>query len=124
MFRILVCAVLLLSTAFLFGQQSQNPSQNPPPPNPQVSPDSQQPQQQPGSSSQDKAAVNSQIQSNIKSALSGDPTLSGADVQASVDDVNITLTGTVQSQGQLDRVLALISPYAQYRKVVNKVNVH
>src|SRR5215472_6455283 len=119
MFRILVCAVLVLSTAFLFGQQSQPQTQNPPPPNPQTSPDNQRPQQQPGSSSQDKASVNSQIQSNIKSALSGDPALSGADVQASVDDVNITLTGTVQSQGQLDRVLALISPYAQYRKVVN-----
>lgn len=123
MFRIAVCAVLLLSTAFLFGQQSQPQNQNPPP-NPQVSPDNQQPQQQPGSNPQDKAAVNSQIQSNIASALSGDPSLSGANVQASVDDVNITLTGSVQSQGQLDRVLALISPYTRYRKVVNKVNIH
>jgi hypothetical protein len=44
-------------------------------------------------------------------------------VEVSVDDVNITLTGSVQSQGQMARVIALVSPYTQYRNVVNKVVV-
>ena len=81
-------------------------------------------QTSPQKNPQDKASVNSQILSNIQSSLDGDPTLSGTDVQVSVDDVNITLTGSVQSQGQLDRVLALASPYVGYRNVVNNVVIH
>jgi osmotically-inducible protein OsmY len=78
---------------------------------------------QPPASLQDKSGVNSQIQSNLRSDLKSDPGLSGTDVETTVDDVNITLTGTVQSQAQLDRVMALASPYASYRKLVNKVTV-
>ncbi len=124
MHRIPVCALLLLSAALAFCQQQpQNPNQAPPPANPQASPDSQQPQQEPNPHPQDKAAVNSQIQSNIASALSSDPALRGTDVQVSVDDVNITLTGSVQSQAEMDRVMALVAPYQRYRNVVNKVKV-
>ena len=72
---------------------------------------------------QDKASVNSNIESNLQSALSSDPVLSGADVQASVDDVAITLTGSVQSEGQHRRALAFASQYAQYRKIVDKIAV-
>ncbi len=122
MTRVPACALLLLSAALAFGQQQpQNPGQNPPPASPQASPDSQPPQQQ--TNPQDKAAVNSQIQSNIASTLRGDPALSGTDVQVSVDDVSITLTGLVQTQAQLERVMALVSPYQRYRSVVNKVKV-
>jgi osmotically-inducible protein OsmY len=106
----------------MFCQQATNQSQSPPATGQQVSPDKQQPQE-PESSRQDKASFNSQIQSNIQNVLSGDPILSGTDVKASVDDVNITLTGSVQSQGQMARVIALVSPYTQYRNVVNKVVV-
>ena len=120
MTMILVCA---LSTA-LFGapvlgwQQSQNPpAQTTPGGNPGSSP-------QPGEgSSQDKAANNAQMESNIRDSLSGDPALSGTSVQVSVDDSNITLTGSVQSQAQMERVVALVSPYARYRNVVNKMTV-
>ena len=122
--RILVCAVLLFLSTLATAQQppSSAPEQSSADPNA-----SQQPAQQPSPSQanpQDKASVNSQMQSDISSALSSDPSLSGASVQSSVDDVNITLTGTVQSKGQMDRVLALVSPYARYRNVVNKVVVH
>jgi osmotically-inducible protein OsmY len=94
--------------------QAEDASQEPPP----------QPQASPHKNTQDKASTNSQILSNIQSSLNGDPILSGTDVQVSVDDVNITLTGSVQSQGQLDRVLALASPYVSYRRMVNHVAVH
>ena len=97
---------LLMPAAWMPQSQSQ-PQANPTPaatPNPQ-----------------DKAEVNSKIQSNLQSVFSGDPSLQGADVSASVDDVAITLTGSVQSEGQHQRVLALASQYAQYRKIVDKI---
>jgi osmotically-inducible protein OsmY len=72
---------------------------------------------------QDKAGVNSNIQSNLRSVLSGDPVLSGASIDPSVDDVAITLNGTVQSEGQRRRALALASQYSQYRKIVDKLVV-
>ncbi len=121
--RIFVCAVLLFLSTLAAAQQ-QPPSSAPSPTDPNAS---QQPAQQPSPSQanpQDKASVNSQMQSDISSALSSDPSLSGTSVQASVDDVSITLTGSVQSKAQMDRVLALVSPYARYRNVVNKVEVH
>jgi len=70
---------------------------------------------------QNKSSANSTIQSNIESVLQGDPVLSSADVEATVDDHNITLTGTVDSYAQHQRVLQLVEPYARYRKVVDKI---
>ena len=40
-----------------------------------------------------------------------------------MDDVNITLTGSVESAGQMRRVMELIAPYISYRQVVNKVQI-
>ncbi len=123
--RIPVCVLLFLCAALAFSrQQPQNQGQNPPSAAPHPSPDNQQSPQQAKPNPQDKAAVNSQMQSDIQSSLSSDPVLSGTDVQANVDDVSITLTGSVQSQAQLNRVMALVSPYVRYRSVVNKVAVH
>lgn len=119
-----VIALLSLSAALACAQQPANPVQNPPTPPPTTVPEnSQQPTPMPQPSRQDKAAANSQIRDNIRSTLSGDPSLSGTDVQVTVDDVNITLTGSVDSEAQLRRVLALVSPYISYRQVVNKVQV-
>jgi BON domain len=108
------CAVLLMAATS--GTCSEDASQQPPPSPP--------PPSQPPATSQYKAPVNSQIQSTLQSALDSDPGLSGTDVEVSVDDVNLTLTGSVQTQAQLNRVFALASPYADYRSVVNKVAVH
>jgi len=119
--RILV--LLLLSAACAWTQQpTTDPNQNPSSPAPPGA--AQQPTPAPPQGSQqDKSGVNSQIQDNLKDVLSGDPALSGASVDASVDDSNITLTGTVQSAGQMSRVLQLVGPYAGYRQVVNKVQI-
>lgn len=117
-----IVAPLLLSAALAWAQQPTNPAQNPPSAPPATTPDSGR-QPTPTPTRQDKAAVNSQIQSNIQSALSGDPGLSGTSVQTTVDDVNITLTGFVESEAQLNRVMQLVSPYTGYRQVVNKVEV-
>ncbi|HLW55385.1 MAG TPA: BON domain-containing protein [Candidatus Angelobacter sp.] len=72
---------------------------------------------------QAKGDSNGKIQDNLQSVLSGDPILSGADVQAVVDDQNITLTGTVESYAQHQRVLQLVEPYARTRKVVDKIRM-
>lgn len=111
---------LLLAVFALAQQQPHDPNQNPPSASPQATPESQPAQHNP----QDKSSANSQIESNIESAISSDPILSGSDVKVAVDDNNITLSGSVQSQGQLNRVMALVSPYQHYRTVVNNIKVH
>ena len=92
----LCLTLLLLSPAFGLVAQNDNQAQN-------------------------KSSANSTIQSNIESVLQGDPILSSANVEATVDDHNITLTGTVDSYAQHQRVLQLVEPYARYRKVVDKI---
>jgi len=94
----------------LLSQSQQTPAPNPAPPAATPAP-------------QDKREVNSNIQSNLSSILSGDPVLSGASIDPSVDDVAITLNGTVQSEGQRRRALDLASQYSQYRKIVDKLVV-
>jgi len=117
-----IVALLLLSAAMAWAQQPSNQGQYPTSTPPAMAPESGQ-QPTPTPSRQDKASVNSQIRDNIRSALSSDPILSGTNVEVNVDDVNITLTGSVESGGQMRRVIELISPYISYRQVVNKVQI-
>jgi osmotically-inducible protein OsmY len=101
--RILIFALLLFASSLVIAQQ-------PAPPQPTAHP-------------QDKSEANSKIRSHINDVLRSDPSMSGADVQTNVDDQNITLTGTVQSEGQHQRVLALVEHYSRYRQVVDKIAV-
>jgi hypothetical protein len=117
MTRILLCTLLLVGTPMLCQEQPQNPTV----PNAQVSPENTVAQsEQP---LQDKPAGNERIQNNLQSAFDDDPTLSGAQVVAAVDDESITLTGTVESYLQHQRVLQLVSPYYTYRTIVDKLSV-
>ena len=120
MTRMLVCTLLLLGTRIL-AQESQ--TSNPSFPNAQASSESTAQTHQPEQPLQDKAAGNERIQNNLQSAFDDDPTLSGAQVVAAVDDQSITLTGTVESYLQHQRVLQLVSPYFSYRAIVDKVTV-
>ena len=107
MARMLMCALLLAASSFVFAQQpTQQPATHQPAPNPQ-----------------DKSETNSKIRSHISDVLRSDPGISGADVQTNVDDQNITLTGTVQSEGQHQRVLQLVEQYSRWRRVVDKIEV-
>jgi osmotically-inducible protein OsmY len=119
--RILVCTLLLLGTPMIGQQQSQK--QNPAIPTVQAQPESSAQTQQSDQPLQDKAAGNERIQNNLQSAFDDDPTLSGADIAANVDDEAITLTGTAHSYLQHQRVLQLVSPYYSYRRIVDKVAV-
>ena len=53
--------------------------------------------------------------------MSSDPVLSGSDVVVAVDDHNVTLTGSVKSHVQHQRVLQLAAPYARWRNIVDKL---
>jgi len=119
--RILLCILMLLGTSVIGQQQPHN--QDPPVSNAQVSPENSAQADRSDRPLQDKVAGNARIQSNLQSAFDDDPVLSGADLTANVDDERITLTGTVQSYLQHQRVVQLVSPYSNYREIVDKVTV-
>jgi hypothetical protein len=75
----------------------------------------------PASPSQKETGANRRIQDSISDLLSSDPVLSGSDVDATVDDHNIVLTGKVQSHVQHERVLQLVSSYGRWRNIVDKI---
>lgn len=105
--------LLLLSLAV--SQQPQNPSP------PQTSPgDTAQEQPSPAAASSNSEA-NSRIQRSVEDLISGDPQLSSADVEVSVDDSSITLTGTVDNYAQHHRVLVLVEQYSRWRKIVDNL---
>lgn len=113
-----VCWLLLLLPAtFAFPQSMQAGSQNQPAttaaPSQQSQPSS--PQRE------DKPDINRNIESNLRDVFGGDPALSGAQIDVKVDDSAITLTGSVQSEGQHRRAVQLASQYGQYRQIVDKL---
>jgi hypothetical protein len=65
--------------------------------------------------------ANRRIRDSIRDLLSSDPVLSGASVEATVDDKNITLTGTVKSHVQHQRVLQLVDQYRRWRNIVDQI---
>jgi osmotically-inducible protein OsmY len=121
MARILLCLLLLCGLLGFAQQQPQG--QNPPANPPSSSADNNPPPAQDPSQNQEKASANQRIQSSINDLLSSDPVLNGVDVEASVNDESIILTGTVDSYAQHQRVLQLVSTYGQWRKIVDKVKM-
>jgi osmotically-inducible protein OsmY len=122
MTRILVCTLLLLSMPMIGEQQPQD--QNPAALDTRSSSDNSAQAQESEQSLQDKGEGNERIQDNIQSAFDGDPILDGTDLGVNVDDKKIILTGTVESYLQHQRVLELVSPYFNYREIVDKVKIH
>jgi hypothetical protein len=126
MTRIMLIALLLLSTPFALGwqqPQSQTPqTQNPPYTTPPTLPDNR-PQTQQPPETQAPAAASSDIQDQIQRSISKDPGLADAQVNTSVDEQTITLTGTVQDETQHQKVLQLVQPYAGQRKIEDKLVV-
>ena len=53
--------------------------------------------------------------------MSSDPVLSGSHVEVDVDDHNVTLTGSVKSHVQHQRVLQLAAQYGRWRNIVDKL---
>jgi BON domain len=127
MTRILLAALLLLSTPFALGwqqqPQSQTPqTQSPPYTTPPTLPDNR-PQTQQPPETQAPAAASSEIQDQIQRSISKDPALSDAQVNASVDEQTITLSGTVQDETEHQKVLQVVQSYAGQRKIDDKLVV-
>jgi len=86
--------------------------------------DSSQPQAAPQPSpARDQTEANRRIHDSIDDLMSSDPVLSGSDVEVAVDDHNVTLTGSVKSHVQHQRVLQLAAPYARWRNIVDKLKL-
>jgi BON domain len=126
---VLSCAVLLLATMVLAQQQGQPPPTTNPPyqtpptfpegrqtPRQQMPPDTQAPPAQTMSSSQ-------QVEGQILDQLKAEPTLSGTNVDARVDDNSVMLTGTVNSMTQHDLALQIAQSNAGDRKIVDNIKV-
>lgn len=118
MYRIVLCALLLFIATFALAQDPQQSPAAKPSPSPDHSAQQQQPQPQ---THQDMSEANSRIQRSVDDLLHGDQILSSADITTTVDDYAITLTGTVNSYSQHQRVLALVEQYSRYRKIVDKL---
>ena len=113
MSRRFIFSLAALSTLLMFSAPLH--SQNGPPPS---SPHSSSPPETPQAQN---PGQNRRIQDSISDLLNTDPVLSGSDVDATVDDHNIVLTGKVQSHVQHERVLQLVSSYGRWRKIVDKI---
>jgi len=121
MSRRFIFSLAALSTFLIFAAPLRSQS-GPPPSSPHASstPGSQAPSETPQASNQ-QTEGNRRIHDSISDLLSSDPVLSGSDVDATVDDHNIVLTGKVQSHVQHERVLQLVSSYRRWRKIVDKI---
>ncbi|HEV2990268.1 MAG TPA: BON domain-containing protein [Candidatus Angelobacter sp.] len=125
MYRILVCALLLLSAPLALNQQPQQPGQSRPPyTTPPTFPENHPKNEPPLAVSPDQVpAASSDIQDQLQQTLRKDPDLKDAQVQTRVDDQTITLKGTVQDDIQHQRVLQLVQTYAGKRKIVDDLIV-
>ncbi|HEY4678318.1 MAG TPA: BON domain-containing protein [Candidatus Angelobacter sp.] len=86
--------------------------------------DNSQPQAAPQPSPpRDQTDANRRIHDSIDDLMSSDPILSGSDVEVDVDDRDVTLTGTVESHVQHQRVLQLVAQYGRWRKIVDKLKL-
>ncbi len=120
MARVSLC-IVLLSAVLAFSQQ-QPQSQDTPTTATANSSGNKSPSQD-DSQNQSKADANERIQNSIQNLLSDDPILDGVDVQASVNDESIILTGTVASYAQHQRVLQLAAQYGRWRKIDDRVKM-
>ena len=121
MYRILVCALLLLSAPLAMNQQQQPGQSRPPYTTPPTFPENHEP---PLAIPPDQVpAASSDIQDQLQRSLTKDPDLKDAQVQMRVDEHAITLKGTVQDEIQHQKVVQLAQTYAGKRKIVDNLVV-
>ena len=119
---VLSCAVLFLATIVIAQQQGQPPPTTPPTfpeerqtPREQMPPDTQAPPAETMSSKQ--------VEGHILDQLKEEPSLSGSNVDARVDDNSVELTASVDTMEQHDLALRIAQSNAGDRKVVDKIKV-
>jgi osmotically-inducible protein OsmY len=66
---------------------------------------------------------NPEIQQQIGEKLSTEPMLARVDVNVSVDDTSVVLTGTANDEQQHDLALRIAKSYAGEREIEDKIQV-
>ena len=115
--KLLFSILLVLCATTGLSQQQTNPPDKPPSgvqtPNQQLPPDTRAPA--PGQVS------SLDIEKELQKEFGRAPLLRGQQLKASVDDKNIVVTGTVETQAQHDLALQLAQQYAKERKVADQI---
>jgi osmotically-inducible protein OsmY len=124
----LCCMLVFLGVSVLAQQQGQAPTTtNPPYQTPPTFPEGQQtPNQQmpPDTQAPPPEAMSSQrLEGLIVDKLRAEPSLSGTNVDARVDDNSVVLTGTVESMTQHDLAMRIAQANAGDRHIVDKIKV-
>ena len=125
---VLSCAVLFLA-AIVFAQQQGQPPQttNPPYQTPPTFPEGRQaPGQQmpPDTQAPPPQTMSSQkVEGQILDQLKAEPTLSGTNIDARVDNDSVVLTGSVDTLAQHDLAVQIAQSNAGNRRIVDKIKV-
>ncbi|PYV55435.1 MAG: hypothetical protein DMG96_38220 [Acidobacteria bacterium] len=125
---VLSCAVLFLATIVLAQQQGQPPpTTNPPYQTPPTFPEGRQaPGQQmpPDTQAPPAQTMSSQrVEGQILDQLKAEPTLSGTNIDARVDNDSVVLTGSVDTLAQHDLAVQIAQSNAGNRRIVDKIKV-
>jgi len=125
MTRFLVCALLLLSAPLALNQQMIQNQNRPPYATPPTFPENKSQTHEPPLAvpPNQTQAASSDVQDLLHQSLTKDPNFKDAQVQTRVDDLTITLKGTVQDELQHQKVLQLAQTYAGQRKIVDNLVV-
>jgi BON domain len=126
----ILCTIVLIAGTVAYGQmgpgqpQPGQPPQGTPPTFPEggrQSPRQPMPPDQPAPTPEATSAE--QIQQQITQQFSTEPTLSGTDLRADVDEASIVVSGTVDTVEQHDVALRIAQSHAGDRNVVDKIKV-
>ena len=126
---VLSCAVLLLATIVVAQQQGQPPpTTNPPYQTPPTFPEGRQtPGQQmpPDTQAPPAETMSSQkVEGQILQQFRAEPTLSGTNIDARVNDNSVVLSGNVNTLAQHDLAIQIAQSNAGNRRIVDKINVN
>jgi hypothetical protein len=124
---LLCCAVLFLATIVLAQQQEPPPTTTPPYQTPPTFPEGRQNprgQMPPDTQAPPAETMSSQrVEGQILEQFKAEPTLSGTNIDAKVDDNSVVLTGNVNTLAQHDLAIQIAQSNAGNRRIVDKIKV-
>jgi len=127
MYYALSCAVLILATMVSAQQQGQPPVTKMPGQTPPTFPDTRQThrnQMPPDTNAPPARSMSSrQIEGRIVHQFREEPTLSGTNVDARVDDSSVVLIGSVDTLAQHDLAVQIAQSNAGGRRILDRIDV-
>jgi hypothetical protein len=125
---VLSCAILFLATIVLAQQQGQPPPTTSPPyqtpptfPEGRQAPEQQMPPDTPAPPAQ--TMPSQRVEGQILDQLKAEPTLSGTNIDARVDNDSVVLTGSVDTLAQRDLAVQVAQSNAGNRRIVDHIKV-